>query len=172
MPRTAGKALPAFAWIALAIALAVGLIFGTSLAATANIIRGENFTEFRSALPTKIYDIKGRLITEFFADEKREPVSIRELPPHLIGAVLTREDGDFYRHRGFTLSSIARAAIGKIIGRNLGGGSTITQQLAGTLYADRTDISLRRKLVELWWALQLERRYTKDEILEMYLNSI
>lgn len=170
MPRTAGKALPAFAWIALAIALAVGLIFGTSLAATANIIRGENFTEFRSALPTKIYDIKGRLITEFFADEKREPVSIRELPPHLIGAVLTREDGDFYRHRGFTLSSIARAAIGKIIGRNLGGGSTITQQLAGTLYADRTDISLRRKLVELWWALQLERRYTKDEILEMYLN--
>ena len=52
----------------------------------------------------------------------------------------------------------------------LGGGSTITLQLAGTLYADRRDISFRRKFVELWWALQLERRFSKQEILEMYMN--
>jgi penicillin-binding protein 1A len=133
-------------------------------------MRNENFTEFNSALPTKLYDIKGRLITEFFSEEKRNPVSINQLPPHLIGAFLTREDETFYSHRGFTLKSIARAAIGKLIGVNMGGGSTISQQLAGDLYDDRKDISLRRKIVELWWSLQIERRFSKPEILEMYLN--
>ncbi|PKL06217.1 MAG: penicillin-binding protein, partial [Spirochaetae bacterium HGW-Spirochaetae-9] len=143
---------------------------GAALGSTVNIIRNENFTEFKSALPTKLFDIKGRLITEFFSEEKRNPVSVNELPPHLIGAFLTREDETFYSHRGFTLKSIARAAIGKLIGVNMGGGSTISQQLAGDLYDDRRDISLRRKIVELWWSLQIERRFSKPEILEMYLN--
>jgi len=165
------RGIPLSAWLSLAFAVFLGAGLGVALGGTVNIIRNENFTEFKSALPTKLYDIKGRLITEFFSEEKRNPVSIRELPPDLIGAFITREDKTFFSHPGFTLKSIARAAIGKIIGRNLGGGSTITQQLAGDLYDDRKDISLRRKLVELWWALQLERRFTKQEILEMYLNN-
>ncbi len=164
--------LPAPIVIATIGVVLAGIGFGAALGGTLNTIRNENFTEFRSALPSKLYDIKGRLITEFFAEEKRNPVSIGELPPHLIGAFLTREDQSFYSHKGFTLKGMARALFGKLTGRNLGGGSTISQQLAGTLYDDRKDISLRRKLVELWWALQLERRYTKDEILEMYLNKM
>lgn len=148
----------------------VGAGLGAALGQTVNTIRNENFTEFTSALPTKLYDVKGRLITEFYAEEKRDPVSIKELPQHLVNAFITREDQSFYSHRGFTIKGLSRAIFGKIIGRDLGGGSTITQQLAGTLYADRRDYSIKRKLVELWWALQLERRYTKDEILEMYLN--
>ena len=148
----------------------LGAALGLALGQTVNTIRTENFTEFTSALPTKLYDIKGRLITEFYAEEKRDPVSIKELPQHLIDAFITREDQAFYSHKGFTIKGLTRAAFGKIIGRDLGGGSTITQQLAGTLYADRRDYTIKRKLVELWWALQLERRYTKDEILEMYLN--
>lgn len=147
-----------------------GTALGIGLGSTLNIIRNENFSEFTVALPSKLFDIKGRLITEFYAEEKREPVPLKDLPPTLIGAFLTREDQSFYSHHGFTIKGMARAFFGKIIGKNLGGGSTITQQLAGTLYADRRDISLRRKIVELWWALQLERRYTKNEILEMYLN--
>lgn len=166
------RGIPISAWLSLAFAILLGAGFGAALGGTANTIRTENFTEFQSALPTKLYDIKGRLITEFFREEKRNPVSIRDLPPHLIGAFVTREDETFYTHQGFTLKSIARAAIGKLIGRNLGGGSTITQQLAGGLYADRKDISMRRKLVELWWALQVERRFSKQEILEMYLNKV
>lgn len=154
----------------MAIALLIGALLGIGLGSTLNILRNENFSEFTVALPSKLYDIKGRLITEFYAEEKRDPVPLKDLPPALIGAFLTREDQSFYSHHGFTLKGLARAFIGKIIGKNLGGGSTITQQLAGTLYADRRDISLRRKIVELWWALQLERRYTKNEILEMYLN--
>jgi len=60
--------------------------------------------------------------------------------------------------------------MGQITGVNLGGGSTITQQVAGTLYTNRSERTIRRKIRELWWALQIERRYTKNEILEIYLN--
>ncbi|GHU04213.1 penicillin-binding protein [Spirochaetia bacterium] len=154
----------------LVVAVMIGIGLGLSLAETSNIKNQENFAEFAPALPTKILDINGRLITEFSANEKREMISLSELPRHLIHAVLAREDPDFFNHRGFSIRGIARAAFGKIIGKNLGGGSTITQQVAGTLYTDRTDISIGRKIRELWWALQMERRYTKNEILEIYLN--
>jgi penicillin-binding protein 1A len=156
--------------IAAVIALLIGIAVGTAIAITRNTRSTENFTDFQPSLPTKILDCKGRLITEFSSNEKREMVSIKELPQSLIDAVITREDQSFYRHHGFTLKSIVRAFWGRMSGQTLGGGSTITQQVAGTLYADRSDISLKRKFVELWWALQLERRYTKEEILEIYLN--
>ena len=164
------KAIYVFIALMLVLTAALGAGLGLALAETVNTIRTENFTEFETALPTKIYDINGRLITEFFAEEQRIPISIKELPDYLIEAFITREDQSFYSHHGFNLRSIMRAAIGQILGKNLGGGSTITQQLAGTLYADRRIFSLERKLKELWWALQLERRFTKEEILEMYLN--
>ena len=99
-------------------------------------------------------------------------ITLDQLPPHMINALLTREDQSFYEHHGFTLKSIGRAFVGKLTGRSLGGGSTITQQLAGTLYLDRSEISLTRKIKELWWSLQLERRYSKREILELYLNKM
>jgi penicillin-binding protein 1A len=168
------KALPpavrAFVILAIAVAVIAGAGTGLALAATRNIAMKENFTDFLPALPSRIYDIQGRLITEFFSEEKREIISIGQLPPHLINAIITREDKSFYRHRGFDLKRLLVAAIGVATGKNFGGGSTITQQVAGDLYADRHEISLKRKLVELWWALQLERRYTKSEILELYLN--
>ncbi len=153
-------------------ALLVGAGLGAGLAATQNIIDAENFTEFVTALPTKVFDINGELVTEFSADEKRELIALERLPKHLLDALITREDRIFYEHRGFNVKAIARAAFGQILGRPLGGGSTLTQQIAGTLYTDRTEKSLARKLKELWWALQMERRYTKDEILELYLNKI
>jgi penicillin-binding protein 1A len=170
MHKRSAKGLPLACILPLAFILLLGGGLGVVLGATVNIVRNENFTEFKSDLPTKLYDIKGRLITEFFADEKRNPVPLRDLPPALIGAFLTREDKPFYSHHGFSIKSFFRAFLGKMLGKNLGGGSTITQQLAGDLYADRREITLRRKLVELWWSLQMERRYTKQEILEMYLN--
>jgi len=152
------------------IAVVIGLGLGLSLAETSNIKKQENFIEFAPALPTKILDINGTLITEFSADEKREMVNLSDLPRHLIHAVLSREDPDFYNHRGFSVRGIARALFGQITGKYLGGGSTITQQVAGTLYTNRNERSYRRKIKELWWAFQIERRYTKNEILEIYLN--
>jgi penicillin-binding protein 1A len=151
-------------------AIIIGSGLGLSLAMTMNTKNEENFTEFAVALPTKIVDINGELITEFSSEEKRELVSLSELPKHLIHATLAREDPSFYSHKGFSLRGIARAVYGELTGQSLGGGSTITQQVAGTLYTDRTDRTVKRKVVELWWALQMERRFTKNEILEIYLN--
>jgi penicillin-binding protein 1A len=150
--------------------IGIGIGLGLSLAETANIKSQENFAEFAPALPTKILDINGNLITEFSADEKREMVSLSDLPRHLIYAVLAREDPGFYNHRGFSIRAITRAVVGQLLHKSWGGGSTITQQVAGTLYTDRTEITLSRKIRELWWAIQMERRYTKNEILEIYLN--
>ncbi len=153
-------------------AVIIGTLLGIALAATKNIDMSEAFKTQAPALPTQILDIKGRLITELFSTEKREIVSIDEIPRALIDAVLTREDRHFYEHHGFRIVDVIKAAWHIVTGQFFQGGSTITQQLAGTLYADRSEISLKRKLVELWWALQLERRYSKNEILEMYLNQM
>jgi len=153
-------------------ALISGSLLGLTLALTSNLKKMENFTEFNPALPTKILDVHGDLITEFASTEKREMITLDQLPPHMVNALLAREDSNFYNHGGFTVKAIGRAIVGKLTGQHLGGGSTITQQLAGTLYLDRSDISLSRKVKELWWALQLERRYSKDEILELYMNKM
>ncbi|MDR0487576.1 MAG: PBP1A family penicillin-binding protein [Treponema sp.] len=165
-----GLIVKVIAALTVVLAAVIGIGLGMSLAGTANIKNQENFIEFAPALPTKILDINGMLITEFSAEEKRELVSISELPKHLIHAVLAREDPDFYNHHGFSVRGIIRAAMGQLTGKNLGGGSTITQQVAGTLYTDRRERSYKRKIKELWWAFQMERRYTKNEILEIYLN--
>jgi penicillin-binding protein 1A len=145
---------------------------GIALAETVNIINTENFIELTTALPTKLLDINGELITELAGEEKREIINFKQLPKHLVDALIIREDRIFYSHRGFSFKAIVRAVVGQLTGRQLGGGSTLTQQIAGTIYADRTDVSYMRKLRELWWAIQMERRYSKDEILEIYLNRI
>ena len=157
---------------AFAVAVVLGILLGIGLAATRNISTKEQFGEPQAPLPTKILDINDREITEFFGEQNREPITIDQVPQHLIEALLTREDRDFYRHHGFSLRGLMRAAFNIVTGRYVSGGSTLTQNLAGRLYADRTDISIKRKLVELWWAIQMERRYTKQEILEMYLNEM
>jgi penicillin-binding protein 1A len=158
--------------LTVALAVAIGIGLGLSLAETANIKNQENFFDFAPALPTKILDINGNLVTEFSADEKRALISLNDLPQHLIYAVLAREDPDFYSHKGFSVRGIGRAIVGRLLRKDWGGGSTITQQIAGTLYTDRREMTVARKIKELWWSFQMERRYTKNEILEIYLNQI
>ena len=167
MARAVLVVLAAFTAVTAAV---IGVALGYVTAETANIRGSEDFMEFNPALPTRILDVHGELITEFAGDERRELVALDQLPTHLINAVLTREDADFFRHPGFSIRGTIRAAVGVLQGVNRGGGSTITQQIAGILFTDRADRSLKRKVVELWWALQLERRFSKNEILELYLN--
>jgi penicillin-binding protein 1A len=157
---------------ALVLALAMGVSLGLAIAATNNVRGLEIYERDNPALPTQILDRHGRLITQLFADEKREIVKIEELPQHLVHALLTREDRHFFEHRGFRIPDIMRAAWNLFLGRFSSGASTITQQVAGLTYADRTEISIKRKLVELWWAIQLERWLTKNEIIERYLNLV
>lgn len=153
-------------------AIVFGSLLGLGLSETVNIKNTEYITSFDTALPTKLLDINGELITEFASDEKREIISLNRLPQHMIDALLTREDRIFYKHHGFSFKAVMRAVIGKLTGRSLGGGSTLTQQIAGTLYCDRSDMSIMRKIKELWWAIQMERHLSKNEILELYLNKI
>ena len=153
-------------------AIVFGSLLGLGLSETVNIKNTEYITSFDTALPTKLLDINGELITEFASDEKREIISLNRLPQHMIDALLTREDRIFYKHHGFSFKAVMRAVIGKLTGRSLGGGSTLTQQIAGTLYCDRTDMSIMRKIKELWWAIQMERHLSKNEILELYLNKL
>ena len=153
-------------------AIIIGLFLGWTTSETQNIKNIEYISEFETALPTKLLDINGEIITEFASDEKREIIAYKDLPQHLIDALITREDRIFFSHNGFSFKAIMRAIIGKLTGASLGGGSTLTQQIAGTLYCDRTEMSYARKIKELWWAFQMERRYSKNEILELYLNKI
>lgn len=153
-------------------AIVFGSLLGLGLSETVNIKNTEYITSFDTALPTKLLDINGELITEFASDEKREIISLNRLPQHMIDALLTREDRIFYKHHGFSFKAVMRAVVGKLTGRSLGGGSTLTQQIAGTLYCDRSDMSILRKIKELWWAIQMERHLSKNEILELYLNKL
>ena len=119
---------------------------GKMMAMTKNIKQSELFVDFNPALPSRILDIRGDLITEFSLDEKRELINYGDISPNLIAALLAREDRLFYEHKGFRIKSIIRAIIGQLTRRSLGGGSTITQQIAGILYCDRTDKSGCRPL--------------------------
>ncbi len=166
------KVLQIFFLLATLALVATGIILGLTIAAIENTSPATRNNIEPPALPSQIFDRKGRLITEFFSEEKRELVSIHKLPKYLIYALITREDNDFFEHSGFSVRGVIRAAWNLVTGNFVSGGSTITQQLAGHLYADRRIFSIQRKLRELWWALQLERNWSKYEILETYLNTM
>lgn len=170
--RSFGKAVYLYLFFLFLILCGGAYILGIMLAYTYNIKQTELFADFNPALPSRILDIRGDLITEFSMEEKREIVDFENISPNLIHALLAREDRSFFEHRGFSLKAITRAVIGRLTGRSLGGGSTITQQISGLLYCDRTDRSIKRKIPELWWAIQMERRYSKDEIMKLYLNEV
>lgn len=126
---------------------------------------------FQPALGTKIYDDNDELITELHA-ERRIFVPLAQIPQALRDAILAVEDRRFYSHWGIDPIGIARAiAQNYRHGRIVEGGSTITQQLTKLLFLT-PDKSLERKLKEAVLALELERRYSKDRILEMYLNQV
>ncbi len=123
------------------------------------------------ARATEIYDVNGVLATKLYV-ENRTPVPLTEVPDHLQKAVIAVEDDRFYRHFGIDPIGILRATVRNILaGRVVEGGSTITQQLARNLYLTQRR-TLTRKLQELFIILQLEARYSKREILEMYLNQV
>ena len=159
-------------------AAAMGITLGLALALNKNISNLDNLTNTQLAIPSKILDINGELITEFFSDEKREIVPLDSVPDNQIQALLTREDDNFFDHNGVSIRGFFRALFNNllyVINPRRGffsGFSTLTMQMAGTRHDDRSNISVSRKLREIWWAFQLERRFTKHEILEQYLNSM
>jgi 1A family penicillin-binding protein len=123
---------------------------------------------------TRVYARDGSVLTEF-AVERRTAIPIAALPAHVRDAFIAIEDRRFWSHRGVDPLRTFKATVDYALkGPNVAGGSTITQQLAGNMFSsvDRREISVRRKLREMRVALALERAYTKQEILEAYLNQI
>ena len=121
---------------------------------------------------SQIYDIHGNEIANIHAAENRRPIGINEIPKNLQNAFIAVEDNRFYDHVGIDPRGIIRAVWANIRGRTVTeGGSTITQQLAKNAYLTQ-DRTLKRKVQEVFLALQLERQYTKQEILELYMNQI
>ena len=119
-----------------------------------------------------LYDSSGEEITALHDEQNRIAVDLKEIPPHVCQAFIAIEDERFYRHFGFDIVANIRAAyVNFLAGTIVQGASTITQQLARNAYLT-TETSYKRKVQEIWLAIQLERSYSKDEILELYLNRI
>ncbi len=155
-------------------ALGLGGVYGT----WQNLCAGDacpsvaQVRTFEHEQTSKLLAHDGRQLTEI-GFERRTPVSIHALPEYVPQAVISIEDKRFYEHGGFDPRGIARAAWGVLTLRNLGGGSTITQQLARNMF-DQIGFERRyvRKLKEVQVALELERSYTKEQILDAYLNEV
>ncbi len=153
------------------IAIICGIATGIFLALTHDLPQIRSLETFRPPSVTRIYSADKALLAELFI-EKRDPVSLCIIPDYLKAAIVATEDRNFYRHSGVDLKGILRAIIKDIRKRKfVEGASTITQQLAKTLFLTSRK-TLTRKFKEAVIALQLERRYTKNEILELYLNQV
>ncbi len=142
--------LGAFAWVA------------KDLPSPDQVVRKEGFA-------TRIYDRNEELLYDVYDQAKRTPVKFDEIPQELKQATIAIEDKNFYSHPGFSIRGIARAVFNILIRQRLQGGSTLTQQLVKNVLLTQKR-TLLRKWREFILALQIERKYSKDEILQMYLN--
>jgi penicillin-binding protein 1A len=154
---------------------AAGLLCGISaggfLALTQDLPQITALENFRPPAATRVFSADQVMLAELFV-EKRDPVSFQQIPPGLKAALLATEDRRFYQHSGVDIKGLVRAIAKNLIkGRYAEGASTLTQQLAKTLFLTPRK-TIARKVKEAILALQLERRYTKNEILTFYLNQI
>ena len=171
LPKSAKRAkrlaaLAKLSFIAVAAFFLVSLIvipiLAFNLPSPDKIVRREGFS-------TKILDRNGEVLYDIFAEQKRTPVSLNDVPLYLRQATIAIEDKNFYKHQGFDPTGMLRAVFNIVFKGRLQGGSTLTQQMVKNvlLTPERT---IFRKIREFILAIQIEKKYTKDEILQMYLN--
>lgn len=164
--RVARLAKLAFMGVILAVIAAMIIIplFAFTLPAPDKIVRQDGFS-------TKILDRNGEPLYDIYEDERRTQVDLEEIPESLRQATVAIEDKNFYKHKGFDPTGIIRAAFNIVFRGRVQGGSTLTQQLVknALLSPERT---VFRKIREFILAIQIERKYSKDEILQLYLNEV
>jgi len=153
------------------------LIWGCALGAFTWILSDAKATinaleDFRPKVGSKIYSADGELMGEFAGDEHRQLVSLNEIPLHVQKAFLATEDHTFYEHKGVRPDAIVNAVIYMLRTGRTRGGSTISQQVVRNVepLAVGQERTIKRKLREAVIAFQVEKDFTKDEILELYLN--
>ena len=149
------------------------LIFSSILFLSKNLPSIEQLENYDPDLVTRIYSSDGKVLDELFV-QKRVFTELNQIPDHMLHAVISSEDRKFYEHWGLSLRSVARAVMINTLSLSYRQGfSTLTQQLTRNLYKSvGFEDSILRKIKEVITAIQIERTYTKDEILEMYLNTV
>ncbi len=157
---------------AIALVLIIGIAAIITLIYVNSLPTLEELSPSPVAQTSKVYDLNGNLITEFHAEENREIIPFSHMSKNIIDAIVSIEDKRFYEHQGVDYIRIVGAAITDIkTGELAEGASTITQQVVKNIYFS-PEKTWRRKINEALIAIQLERNYTKDKLLEMYLNTI
>lgn len=152
------------------VAFFAGTVWGVYLFVKKDLPSPEEVETFEPFLPTKLLDINNEVICEFY-EEKRTPVDLEEIPVYLKASLIGVEDKRFFSHWGFSLVDFIRALLSTVFLGRVEGGSTITQQLARNMFLSH-ERTLIRKIKEFFLAVEIEKMYTKDEILEMYLNQV
>src|SRR5258708_39519063 len=159
----------------LMLALAAGGLTGIIAAYELNYSRAANevaaLATYRPSVVTRIYADDGETVIGEFALEKRIPLKYEEIPANMKNAILAVEDARFYDHMGIDPIRIVGATWKNLTSDKIEGGSTLTQQLAKNLFLTREQ-TLKRKMNEWLLALQIERYYTKNQIMELYANHI
>jgi penicillin-binding protein 1A len=151
------------------ILVGAGVTFGMINVFSQNLPDTASLEHYEPSLPTKVYDRNGDLITQFQV-ERRYITPLSRFPDQLLNATIAIEDERFYKHNGVDARAIIRAAwVNLKAMKTVQGGSTITQQLARDLFLTR-ERTFGRKAREALLALEIERQYTKDEVLYFYLN--
>jgi penicillin-binding protein 1A len=130
----------------------------------------ESLREVKWQTPMQIYSSDGKLISQF-GEKKRIPLTLDQMPQQLINAILATEDDRFYYHFGVDPVGMGRAILGQLMGKNRGGASTITMQVARNFFLTREQTYLR-KIKEIFISFHIEHLLTKDEILTLYMNKI
>ncbi len=142
--------------------LAMFAWYSRELPKPGEVVRKEGFS-------SKIFDRDGQLLYDLYQEERRNPVGIAQIPDTLKNATIAIEDKDFYKHGGFDFMTILRIPYNLIFRQRVVGGSTLTQQLVKNVLLTN-ERSITRKFKEFVISTQIERKFTKDQILEMYLN--
>jgi membrane peptidoglycan carboxypeptidase len=156
-------------------AVASVLVSATTAFALASWLAGVKFPEVApSAQSSEVFAADGQRIATLHGEENRRIVPLNAISQHLLSAVLSAEDQDFFEHNGTSIKAIIRAAGANLLGGEIQqGGSTITQQYVRNALPDiGKEKRLARKLKEAFWAIQLERYYPKGQIIERYMNTV
>jgi len=163
--------LPAVLLLALAAGGLTGIIAAYQLNYSQAASEVAALATYRPSVVTRVYGDDGKTVIGEFALEKRIPLKYEEIPPNIKNAILAVEDARFYDHIGIDPIRIVGATWKNLTSDKVEGGSTLTQQLAKNLFLTREQ-TLKRKMNEWVLALQIERYYTKNQIMELYANHI
>jgi penicillin-binding protein 1A len=158
-------------FLILFVAFALGVPAGFVVAHAIQVPLVKSLEDYQPAIITRVYDRNGTPFAEY-AIQKRIVVTKKDMAPALVEAIIATEDADFYNHGGFNPKSIVRAGLRDLIARKkVEGASTLTQQLAKQVFLT-PEKSWTRKVNEMFLAVDIEKKFTKDQIFELYANQM